>query len=369
MFAAAGAYEVPRSRPLLRLGCTAAALLLLLLSLFTYQSCAMIYWAMLAAFVVARPAQELGRRAPFIAFAAGVGFAAIGIYAFTVHNVSFLSPPADAEPPYTTARVSLDVAAKLRWFAGEPLPRTLSLWAVPASPWLIRAGELFLLAALLLRAGRLVYELAAGRCPPAAAVLVPVKGLLLLGLAVLCFLPNLLAAANMAPYRTLVALCPLTALVLYAAVREACVPLGERRAGAAVTAVLLLACLAGGYLANRNVSRYIAHPNTAEFAYLKGVVAHGDLARVTKIHVVCPEGGFPGIPANDEFGSPTTGNWPDHQGMIRCALRELGQEAVWNRGLVLSHSQAGKPFAADDRTLVIDMVPFMEAWARAHGPR
>lgn len=335
----------------------ALALALLLASLLTYQPSAMIYWVMLAAFLLVADLEAFRARRRCFYGSVLVGLAAIGIYGAGIRFAPFLKDTSGVHSVYTTAAISTDVVGKLQWFIREPLLNSLNLWSILPSTAMAVIVAMFILAGGLFGLLWAIRHAMRAQSDYRSLLGAAEKGGLVLAMLLLSYMPSLVARSNRGAYRTLVALSPLVVFLLYGALWKWSLLVPIRFRNAVVTAVLLAAGVFAGYQAHYTVMNHIVFPHTVEFMYVKTALGQADLSKVETVHIIRPDGPlfWNGPPRYDEFGGDTTSFWQDIPWIVKCAMNELGMLYYWDRGLKVTNSAKSEFSGADDRTLVIDM--------------
>ena len=187
------------------------------------------------------------------------------------------------------------------------------------------------------------------------------KGLLILSLFPLAMLPNLTADFYLLSYRMISALCALTVVALFFAIRKLCFTFLGRIGNFAVGLVFLFFAVTGIYKAQSNLRNFIVAPTQAELKYIQSVLQKNDLREVRRIHVIRPNpGNFLGASRNlptcdDEFGLLTSTFRQNVPGLIRCVLREsgLGTDAI--RKIKISSGLYYKSGMSRPHMIVVDM--------------
>lgn len=319
----------------------AAAAVLELAGLATYQPAAMCYWLALIPVVLdARFRDDAGfRQRGGLAF--GLGMATVAIY-LTVFKLAALLALIESPP-----RVDLttDIVGKLTWFIEKPLIRALSLWGLYEWRHVVAGGTVVVLAA----AHRATTMRRGGPRNPRDAARRLAAG----ALPLLCYAPVMATAESWPSYRSLIALSVFVYVLAAVAAHRIYITLSTALRGALV-AGCCLAIVVASYAANRNVADNIVDVQHAELNYLlaslKATQASPTPPRA--IHVVMsPFDRGADFPCrSDEFGvrSASRPRWTID--MTRCAQRLLGLN---ERPVTVS--APGDPSQVDARVLVVDM--------------
>jgi hypothetical protein len=112
-----------------------------------------------------------------------------------------------------------------------------------------------------------------------------------------------------------------------------------------------------GFVATRNLVRYFVEPQAIEYHLLKGQLRKFDLATVQTIYFIRPDwaDGVTSVVRYDDFGLPSSCQPWVPEGMVKCAIREIGGNADRITVVQFAHDEAVKtpPGAAviDMRTL------------------
>jgi hypothetical protein len=121
-----------------------------------------------------------------------------------------------------------------------------------------------------------------------------------------------------------------------------------------VLGVVVVWAVFSGFVASRNLVRYFVEPQAIEYHLLKGQLRKIDLATVQTIYFIRPNwyDGVTSVVRYDEFGLPSSCQPWVPGPMVKCAIREIGDDADRITVVHLAQDEAGKipPGAA-----VIDM--------------
>jgi hypothetical protein len=323
-----------------RLGRLALACSLLLMGMMVHQTEVMFFWVFVAILALSSREGE-GVVLRKVSYSLLVGAVAC-IAEFFVMKLGVAVYGAVAGT--ARAGVTHDVFGKIAWFIKEPLNNALNLNSIEPTGWFAGATGVFIVVGLFFYfGGSLRYRLT---MLGLALMLVP-----------LSYLPNLVVVESWASYRTVVALTALLAFYVFLALQGYLQVL--RTVSTQFHQWMLLGVVAAwavfsGLVASRNLNRYFVEPQAIEYHLLKGQLRKIDLARVQTIYFVRPNwyDGVTSVVRYDEFGLPSSCQPWVPEGMVKCAIREIGGDA--NRITVVHFAQdeAGKipPGAA-----VIDM--------------
>jgi hypothetical protein len=309
---------------------TAAAWLLLVLGMFTYQPTALFFWTLTAASLACAPCPDWRtfrqRALPLFA----LGLAAMAGYAVAYKiffRVMGLEEPA-------RAALTFDVSGKLAWFSGVPLRIALSLWVLPAHNAGLALGT-FLLAL----AGPVVDLLgllgwkekgglsdhAAGQGKASQAALIVVKWATLYALLPISYAFNMIVQESYPAYRTMLAPAATMLVLLFASTARLASLLGRRWGRWALVVVLTATTVAALYLGGTNLSRLAILPRVGELEYIKTCLLSYDPARHRSVHVIMPQPweGLASTAVYEEFGLPSTVLDWGPTAMVRRAAAEV----------------------------------------------
>jgi hypothetical protein len=291
----------------------AAAWLLLLAAMFTYQPAALYYWALTAAALLLAPPQDWAGFRARVAPLLLLGLAAMGGY-FVAYRIFFSLL---GLPTLPRGDLTGDPLGKLSWFWNEPLRNVLSLWVTPpTTPRLV-----WWTGALLVVGAALDAATARGR-----RALTSTTWLTAFALVPLSYSFNLAVQENWAAYRTLLALYAVVVVLAFAALTRLTALLGRRLREPARIGVLACAALASLFCGETNLMRLAILPRILEFEYLKAQLLQPAVQATHRIHVIRPHIYDGPAPATiyDEFGLPTSAIAWAPESMVRRALQELG---------------------------------------------
>jgi hypothetical protein len=242
------------------------------------------------------------------------------------------------------AGLTHDVFGKMTWFIKEPLMNALNLNSIePTGRFAVATGIFIVIGLFFYFSGSLRYRLT---MLGVALMLIP-----------LSYLPNLVVVESWASYRTLVALTALLAFYVFLALhgylqvlRAVSTQFHQRM----VLGVVVVWAVFSGFVASRNLVRYFVEPQAIEYHLLKGQLRKIDLATVQTIYFIRPNwyDGVTSVVRYDEFGLPSSCQPWVPGPMVKCAIREIGDDADRITVVHLAQDEAGKipPGAA-----VIDM--------------
>jgi hypothetical protein len=295
-----------------------AVFALLLATLLIYQSFAMVFWGALAAPLLFGPKAGTFKWKDRIGIPFLLGMAAMATCFVYLRLAP--RPPIPVDAQHDPHQMVGNLGVKLAWFLTTALPIVFNLWRVkPSGVFASIAIGLAVVGSLLRWGRRLAPRDGGDRWP--RIVDATFREAALAAVVVLSFSPNLASGGNFCPYRTTTGLGLTAVLVLYAAIAEVCafIP-GERFREIAVTGILAVTGFYAAIIALGNVQDYVG-PDTAEYFFVKSVLAEPNFAQIRAIHYVYQEKPDPEV---DEFGV-TTSMSPGHGvGIVRAAMYELG---------------------------------------------
>jgi hypothetical protein len=211
-----------------------------------------------------------------------VGAAAIVIYGIKVQIIANILSPDLRHGIYNPTVLVSDPMNRLAWFITEPLVNVLNFWNIQAeTPWI--GGSLFAVALFGF------FRRYGGKALGMVVVFM-----------LLSFLPNLLAKGEAAFFRCLAPLTVCVVIVFVAALSD----IKKDWTLKAVTSVLLVLIVLGGWRAIDNVYRYRIFPSMAETSYTKGIVQAFNPARFERWHVL--RRAEPAEARYDEWGKIST---------------------------------------------------------------
>ncbi len=288
----------------------ALACLVLVVAMLTYQPCAMFVWffvALAAATSKEDPGVLIKRLVPITLVA--VLCCAVGYVAYKI-GVSGYRAPSEAQNVVTKHPVG-----KVTWFLTEPLMNALNLnWIEPRAWRAVLSGALIIAGLPLFIEGSLRKKLV-------------VLGILIL-LVPLSYLPNLMGQASQACYRTQVALTTLVALYLFLALHGLVNKLITGSAGmrgCAMGIIVFVWALLSGLLASHNVVSYFVEPQSVEYRLVKDQLSKLGPNPQTIWYIRSHTDDGLTLVRYDEFGTPSSSTPWVADGMVNCALRELGR--------------------------------------------
>ena len=325
-------------------GPVAAAVLLLVVGLCTYQPAAMVYFALLIP-AVCRPIAVWPQVRGRVLVATTIGVMAVWAYV-----------PVLILLQRTLGRTSEgrelglgDPAAKARWFVETVLPRAGELWRADLEPTIGPVvGLVVAVAAALAIRNAIREEL------PAVTVLrnAVEQGGLVMALLCLSFASSLLSALYFPAYRTLMALS--TGICLLFVSAGIALLSGAHRPSLRVAAAGALVVTAIGFASANTVGRY-AMPHAVEWRVVKQLLRErrAEIALVRTIHVVRPgwNDGLTDRPLNDEFGVPSMLHPWVPESMAAAGLRAIG---IDDSGVSITHSGPAEPVPPGD-AVVLDL--------------
>jgi hypothetical protein len=297
----------------------AAALVLELAALATYQPCAMCYWLVLLPLVCdAEFVRSPARRRAAYSIAAG-GFIALVVY----FGLFKLSAYTGLFTPLPRAALETDMLGKLSWFVGKPLVRCLAVWGL--YDW----RNIGVAAAVVISAVAAVGYFRRLTADPGAAPSVGLRvwqATTVAGLVLLAYLPVLLVAEDWASYRSMIALSTTVYVLVAAAVWRVVGVVPERFRRFAVVAAAIAPLIALG-AARENVTANVADLNRREFGHLLAALQTPAGSEAREIHVVMsPFSRGRDFPCrSDEFGVLCASRPAWTAAMVRTGLRVLGR--------------------------------------------
>ena len=319
---------------------SAAALVLVILALATYQPGGAVYFALLIPAVWGSSTNWLSRKRVVVR-AVGLGVTAMfayALFAFVFQRYfGALGGRALAIP---------DPVEKLSWFALTVVPRAAELWRV--GPGAV-VGPVI---ALVLAIGYGVEVFSNRRTSQPRVTPLLSQVMMVLVLLALSYAANLMVAENFPSSRSQGALTTGICLLFVAAVRSIGLRLEAPRTLHAVSLVLVAVAL---ILAAKNTLLYCAVPQSIEWRMLKQELRKGreEILRTGRVHVIRPASaqGASSVVQGDEFGLPSLFSPRVPEPMVGAALRTMGAEFAPTR---VTHSAYDEAVPADGRP-VIDM--------------
>jgi hypothetical protein len=336
------------------------ALLLMLCALSTYQPGAMFYWSLLILVMMIHrkeayaPTTSL-RMDPFFL----IGMVSMGLY-FLIVSLLKETFGKHTNTLYNPYEISFDIREKISWFIQEPLLNAIHLWNIERSlsfTWLV---------ILVIGIGIMCYlrqhKKSLTLQPPGKAALfnLIIHALLVVVLMLLSFSPNLLARGEAAFYRCCVGLSSAILITVLWSLKHITDIFPAKIKNLLLLGILLLMSLYGIIQAQQQMINLRIMPSQAELSLLKGQLRYADLERIDHIHFLQADPKwYASIKRYDEFGVPSTHYPQDLPLMLKCALREIGQEPrFWQFYPRITHSWVPQPQA--ERTLVIDLRNLLE---------
>jgi hypothetical protein len=326
-----------------RLGRLALACSLLLLGMMFHQNEVMFFWVFVAILALS-PRERESAVVRKVSYCLLVGAVACIVEFFVMKlAVAAYGPLMGSD----RAGVTHDVFGKIAWFIKEPLKNALNLNSIQPKRWRAEATAVFIAVGLFFYfGGSLRHRLT---MLGMALMLVP-----------LSYLPNLVVTESWASYRTLVALTALLAFYVFLALHGYLQVLRTFSAQSyqrTLFGVVVSWAVFSGFVATRNLVRYFVEPQAIEYHLLKGQLRKFDLATVQTIYFIRPDwaDGVTSVVRYDDFGLPSSCQPWVPEGMVKCAIREIGGNADRITVVQFAHDEAVKtpPGAAviDMRTL------------------
>jgi len=327
------------------IGRLAAALMLELAALATYQPCAMCFWLVLLPVVCdIRFLRAPARRSTAYRTAA-CGFIALATY-FVLFKLSAYT---GLFTPLPRASFETDVVGKFAWFVSKPLVRSLAVWGV--YEWRnvgVAAAAAFIAMALVGYHRRV-----AGSSDSAPSATLRVwQATIVVGLVLLAYLPVLLVAEDWASYRSMIALSTTVYILVALAIYQVLGVVPERYRRVAAIAACLAPLVALG-AARENVAANVADLNRREFSHVLAALQTDEAAQARQIHVVMsPFSRGRDFPCrSDEFGVLCASRSAWAAAMVRTGLRILGR----SEDLAITTAEPGTVATARKQVLVVNM--------------
>jgi len=299
-----------------------AALFFMIVSLCTYQSGAMFFWALAAIFVIfAREDSStvFWKKILKIFF---FGFLAMIIYRGMLEITKDLYLDLNPERNYDPYHfVVVNVIEKIKWFLTEPTVKVLNFWNIfPKKEYAVLFAG-FILGGILLAC---LQNKKQGFCGGTGKESI-LKGLVLIPLLFLTSLPNILFPENIAFYRCYMALAAFFIFIfLWALLRYADFFAGKGRV-LRICILCLLVC--GGVAASYQTTlHYRARPSAVELKFLEETLQNNDLNRYLRIHFIQPNQAALHV-MDDEYGNLTTSFGNDIIGFLSCGIRNLMKDS------------------------------------------
>jgi hypothetical protein len=338
----------------------AAACMLELAALATYQPCAMCFWLVLLPVVCdARFLHDSARRRTAYCTAA-CGFIALVAY-FVLFKLSAYT---GLFTPLPRASLETDILGKLSWFVSKPLVRCLATWGLYENRNLgVAAAAACIAVALVGYVRRVAGARKSGRsdataldperAPPAPSALLRTwQAAVVVGLVLLAYLPVLLVAEDWASYRSMIALSTTVYVLVALAVYQALGAVPQRFRRQAAVAVCLAPLVALG-AARENVTANVADLNRREFGHILAALQTAEAAEAREIHVVMsPFSRGREFPCrSDEFGVLCASRPAWTAAMVRTGLRTLGR----SEEVAITTAEPGPVAPAGKQVLVVNM--------------
>lgn len=279
---------------------------LLLLALVTYQPAAMAYWWVPAVLVLSpsRVPDAVLRR---LALLSALVFGATSVLALLVLRLGVDHYDITGQ----RAGITTDVTGKAVFFFTDPLPRTLTPWALQPRP-----GVSLLVGVLIL-----VCVVSTVGCRTHSSLL---RLVALAILPILAYLPNLTVVENWASFRTLSALGPLVILYGLMAGQQVVSGIGKAMdvGPGGASPILVVACAVSAIAAVYHVTTYFIQPQTRELRATS--IALSDIPLDAPIRVSQSNWFDTTAPAAyyEEFGVPSTAQPWVPVAMVQQVLRE-----------------------------------------------
>jgi hypothetical protein len=336
-----------------RWGLAALAIVLLLMSIMIYQPAAMVFFVSAAIFLFCRKLSLKETIIQFLFYCASM-VTVIGIDALSAKTLPSML---FGVPGLSQLRTQLatNISDKIGWFFREPLLDALNLWSlVPKSSIAVVVAIFSMVGLFLFLRGKLIERLG--------------KLLIALMLLPLSYLPNLVVAEDWASYRTQAALTGLIALYLGLAIlgflflffrfqaeffknRQGVFGLSQ---SVLVTVALLIVVVFGGFVAQRNVSRYVVLPQEVELSYLINQLNSPALLTAKSIYVIpCSwSDSISPVVRYDEFGLASCSNSWTPGAMVYLLLRQYFPAQA---GLPITVASSPDTIQPPAGSLVLDM--------------
>jgi hypothetical protein len=328
------------------------AFLLLLCALSTYQPGAMFYWVLLILVIMIQkggPSPSSLRIYPSFL----TGILSMGVYFMIVR---LLKEPFGKHTNflYNPYEISLNLRGKISWFLREPLINALNLWDVERSSQFTGFVLITILTGILCFLHRCKQNFSQQSLKKSHLRNLIVNPLLVMMLMLLSFSPNLLARGESAFYRCCVGLSSSVLILLLWSLKHIMDIFPAKTKNSLFLGMLLIMSLYGIITAQHQMINLRIIPSYAELCFLKGQLRQADLKQVNDIHFIQADPKwYASFQRYDEFGAPSSHYQQNLPLMLKCALREIGQEfRFWQFYPRITHGRLSQPYK--DGTLVID---------------
>lgn len=382
--AAASCHAYPAKQKYIRL---VAAALLQIGALSFYPSAATFYWV-IPTFLLAQPPFKKSRNDQIRL----QNLFAVGLTALTVYAVLLTASrnylPEVSNPLYDPHHIAADYRAKLVWFFKEPFINALNLWNIFPSPgWTWGIAAVILLP--LLGGSIKIMSAAADKknIVMISAVYLFLGGTLLF----LCFLPNLLAAGNVAFYRCSFGLGAFIIILLARALQGWTTLFPKATGDKIFIGILAVSCIYGSWRSFENILYHRCLLSAVEFQHIKSRLNQAILQRADAVHYIRTAPNKAGH-RYDEFGTVTAHYSGDLVCLTTAALIEIlkqtpmklstaffdasgaemfyvlrntdDNEKAIGVKLKISSSMAGEQHPADETAYLIDLRGLAVAWGQ-----
>jgi hypothetical protein len=313
-----------------RRGRLALACSLLLLGMIFHQTEVMFFWVFVAILVLSpREHESVVVRKVGYCLLVGAVACIVGFLVMKLGDAAY-GPLMGLD----RAAITHDAAGKIAWFFKEPLRNALNLNLIHPKTWRAEATAIFIAVGLFFYfGGSLRYRLT---MLGLALMLVP-----------LSYLPNLVIAESWASYRTLVALTALLVFYVFLALHgylQVLKIFSAQSRQRMLFGVVVSWAFFSGFVATRNLVRYFVEPQVIEYHLLKGHLRKIDLAAVQTIYFIRPgwADGVTSLVRYDDFGLPSSCQPWVPEGMVKCAIREIGGDSDRINVISFAHDEAEK---------------------------
>ncbi len=332
-----------------------AAAVLLLVSLLIHPSVTMFYWVMLSVPLVGPESDSFLRKKQQLIALFSLPFISCGTYfifgSLMLHDVSVGDSWKFA--------ISSNLMGKTKWFLDYPLIYSLNLWNVPPSKIVAYIVFFVIFSGMLAGTVKMIINRHKRMRNEKMQIISRrfQQYFLIICLFPLSLLPNISASSTASPYRILIALSPLTVIILFWAINNIGSVLPDRKCRYFATSILVVISLFGVYSAHYNVMNYFVFPATTEIRFIKSALLQNDLTNIDRIHVMRPEANFIRdkklLLAESEFGILySTGGATK---MIKALLNEMDITPKGKTFSVSYSSGNSSIYWSNPDTLIIDM--------------
>jgi len=322
----------------------------LLCSICFYQSAAMFYWA-ICLFFLLFPLEKnwdhnLQRQCAFLS----TGILSLFIYMLILIFVQKLLPIEFTGKFYHPYALNTNYLGRIIWFLQEPFVNVLNLWSIFPRIEITFVVMCLIISALTKNIISIYNHQKVDRFYRIFTFIILISVLIILS-----YLPNLMSSGKAGWYRTTAGFATAILFLFIWSTNQwtNLFPLVKR--DKILTCFLIIGCIAGSYLANKNIYRYRAMPSFLEFQYIKNKIAERKPGSFQKIHVVQPIHKVE-IERYDEFGILTSHYKTDLDGFIIGVFRDLDREdELYRNKIYLTVSKTEDAYSTHESTLFINM--------------